>query len=245
MASTNKTTHYELSQYIGTDKPTYLGDYNSDMSKIDTALYDVDTKADSLETITSGLGDRVDTLETTTATHTSEISAINSSLNGLTPIGVVLPFTGGNIPDKWLLCDGSPISRTDYADLYDVIGVTYGIGDGATTFNIPNLSGKIPVGYEISDSDFNTLGATGGAKTHTLTINEMPEHQHYGLTYTGDSSKPISMNQGGVSTGYHLTFQLNSVSGATDIVTNARGGNQPHNNLQPYIVLKYIIKAQN
>ncbi len=94
------------------------------------------------------------------------------------PVGTILPFSGSTIPPKFLLCDGSEISRITYSDLFNVIGTTYGSGDGSTTFNLPNLKGKVPAGLDTSQSEFNTLGKTGGSKTHTLTINEMPSHTH-------------------------------------------------------------------
>ena len=67
---------------------------------------------------------------------------IPAAFKVLTPIGVVQAFAGSTTPDGWLLCDGSAVSRTDYADLYAVIGDTYGAGDGSTTFNLPNLIDK-------------------------------------------------------------------------------------------------------
>jgi hypothetical protein len=66
--------------------------------------------------------------------------AINAQVSGDTlPIGVMLPYSGTSIPANWLLCDGREISRTDYAQLYNVIGTRYGVGDGSTTFNLPNM----------------------------------------------------------------------------------------------------------
>jgi len=94
------------------------------------------------------------------------------------PTGSVTQFAGSSAPTGWLLCDGSAVSRTTYSTLFSLIGETYGVGDGSTTFNLPDLKGKIPVGYNSSDGDFDALGETGGAKTHTLTSDEMPSHTH-------------------------------------------------------------------
>ena len=63
-------------------------------------------------------------------------------------------------PTGYLLCDGTAVSRTTYAGLYAVIGTTYGIGDGTTTFNLPNMKGRVPVGYDITQTEFNTIGKT-------------------------------------------------------------------------------------
>ena len=146
------------------------------------------------------------------------------------PLGTIQEYAGNEIPNSWLLCDGSAISRIAYADLFEVIGTTYGEGDGSTTFNLPNLKGKTIVGLDEDDTDFNKLGKIGGEKEHILTIEEMPSHRH--PTRYGDT-------EGGDGSGYRFS---NTLATSTQIVESA-GGNQAHNNLQPYIVFNYIIKA--
>jgi microcystin-dependent protein len=84
------------------------------------------------------------------------------------PLGAIIDYAGSNAPTDWLVCDGSAISRTSYASLFNIIGTTYGIGDGSTTFNIPNLKGRVSAGYDITNSILpfsSTLGATGGSVT--------------------------------------------------------------------------------
>ena len=88
-------------------------------------------------------------------------------------------------------------------------------------------SGKVPVGLDTSDTDFNTIGKTGGEKTHKLTVNEMPKHSH-SYTKMTDSSY-FNNNGSGVISGYYNTFPD----------TGTAGGDQPHNNLQPYIVMAF------
>ena len=90
------------------------------------------------------------------------------------PAGIVMPFAGSTAPHGYLLCDGSAVSRTDYADLFTAIGTTYGAGDGSTTFNLPNLSGRVVLGV----SQSHALGTTGGEASHTLTEQELPAHSH-------------------------------------------------------------------
>ena len=104
---------------------------------------------------------------------------IQGAVSGDTlPIGAILPFGSNTVPENWLLCDGSAVSRTQYQDLFNTIGITFGQGDGFETFNLPDLRDRIPVGKDSNDTDFNLLGNTGGEKTHTLTIQEMPSHNH-------------------------------------------------------------------
>jgi len=94
------------------------------------------------------------------------------------PVGSVLQYVSDTIPSKYLLCNGQAVSRTTYSKLYSVIGTKYGSGDGSTTFNVPNLKTRVPVGKDSSNSSFATLGQTGGAATHTLTTAQLPSHNH-------------------------------------------------------------------
>lgn len=105
--------------------------------------------------------------------------------------GAVLPFAGANAPTGWLMCDGSAVSRTTFAELFASIGTTYGTGDGSTTFNLPDLRGRVAAGKDnMGGTPANrltaagagitgtALGATGGNQTHTLTTAQMPAHGH-------------------------------------------------------------------
>lgn len=162
---------------------------------------------------------------------------IQGAVSGDTlPVGVIMPYGSDTIPDNWLLCNGQAISRTTYQDLFNTIGTTYGSGDGFTTFNVPDLRGKVAVGKDDNDTDFDTLGETGGEKTHTLTIDEIPSHKH-GIpinSYVNTDSQTSTQKGGHVNNG----------SAGVNYETNSKGGGQAHNNLQPYIVQNYIIKAK-
>ena len=97
---------------------------------------------------------------------------------GYLPPGIVVSYAGTSAPTGWLLCDGAAVSRVTYLTLFTIIGTTYGVGDGATTFNVPNLKGRVPVGHDAAQTEFDALGKTSGAKTHTLSSSEMPVHTH-------------------------------------------------------------------
>lgn len=90
------------------------------------------------------------------------------------PAGIVMPFAGSVAPQGYLFCDGSAVSRTTYATLFAVIGTTYGSGDGSTTFNVPDLSGRVVIGV----SGTHALASTGGSETVTLVESELPAHTH-------------------------------------------------------------------
>ena len=155
------------------------------------------------------------------------------------PIGTIIPFGSDTIPANWLLCDGRAVSRTTYAELFAAIGTSFGSGDGSTTFNLPNFKGRVPVGKDSTDTDFDTLGETGGSKTVTLTVDEMPAHTHAVMGYpsSGGSAYGLASANGD----YNKTvFPTNAILLGR---AESAGGGQPHNNLQPYIVVNYIIKA--
>lgn len=149
------------------------------------------------------------------------------------PIGVILEYPADTPPNGWLICDGSAVSRTEYNDLFTTIGTTYGNGDGSTTFNLPNLKGKVPVGKDSSQSEFNILNKIGGEKTHKLTINEIPSHNHV----------MSAVRQWNSSGGYPWVANGEVYKAIENGVTTSVGGSQSHNNLQPYIVVNYIIKV--
>lgn len=105
--------------------------------------------------------------------------------------GTVLPFAGAAAPNGWLLCYGKAVNRADYPNLFAAIGTTFGACDGSTTFNLPDLRGRVPAGKDNmggtpanrlttagSGVDGPTLGAAGGSQAHTLTTAQMPAHAH-------------------------------------------------------------------
>ena len=212
--------------------------------------------------------------------------------------GVIQTFAGNSLPDGWLLCDGSAISRSTYSELFEVIGTTYGSGDGSTTFNLPNLFNRMVVGaggiYELADM--------GGESSHVLTQAELASHTH---TFTGsavtsgnqsaghthsrgtmnitgkletrrtswNSSDMVyasgafyhngtggsmdSVNQVDTdATSRYISFDASKTwSGSTSGIsanhnhsvtaagTNSNtGSNTAHNNMPPYIAMRYIIK---
>lgn len=146
-------------------------------------------------------------------------------------VGVVKDFAGNTIPEGYLLCDGSEVSRDTYAALFTAIGTLWGGGDGLTTFNLPNINGRVAVGFDATEADYNTVGNTGGEKEHLLIINEMPNHMHQ----TGDETFNIGSSVGG-------TNLLRPEPTGTLINTTDVGGDTPHENRPPYAVFKKIIR---
>lgn len=137
-------------------------------------------------------------------------------------------------PEKWLICDGSAVERDKYRKLFEAIGTTYGSGDGSTTFNIPNLKGKVVVGIDSTDTAFNTIGKTGGEKAHKLTVDEMPRHNHstQRLSKTDTDNKLFEAS---------IAASAASPFDNSTTTTDSTGNDTAHNNLQPYMALNYII----
>lgn len=175
-------------------------------------------------------------------------NAINAQVSGDTlPVACIVPFTSDTVPENWLLCDGQAVSRTDYALLFNIIGTAYGVGDGSTTFNLPNLKGRIAVGKDSTQTEFDNLGETGGEKAHTLTVEEMPSHNHMQSTNYGRMTNmlEIDSNYGFAQSGAYKDRTVAATSATTNVYgTSNTGGGQPHNILQPYQVTNYIIKAR-
>ena len=149
------------------------------------------------------------------------------------PPGAILQFAGLTAPEGYLLCQGQAVSRAGYARLYAVIGVIYGAGDGSTTFNIPDYRGRVPVGFSPGEIEFATLGQRGGAKRHTLTVDEIPSHDHEPRSGWGPG--------GGLGDGWSRVDGNNPRNSWGRTVS--AGGGQSHNNLQPYIAANFIIRT--
>ena len=167
--------------------------------------------------------------------NSSNISEENTISDDSVPIGTINIWSADVAPEGWMLCDGSEINREEYVDLFTLIGINYGAGDGVTTFNVPNLSGRIPVGLDENASNISNgqqLGNSGGEELHTLTIDEMPSHAH-GIG--GSSSVP-----GG---SYQYTNPNDNASNLNQY-SQPQGGDQPHNNMPPYLITNYIIKVE-
>ena len=154
------------------------------------------------------------------------------------PPGTGAPFWGLTVPTGWLLCDGSAVSRTGYAPLYAALGTTFGPGDGVSTFNLPSTAGRTVVGVDgvgITLPGFPYTGASGGEANHLLTINEMPSHRHSMFDASG------APNNGNYSTRNVVVGIVSNAFGA--VPTDYAGGGLTHNNIQPSIAARWIIRT--
>ncbi len=202
------------------------------------------------------------------------------------PCGAVLPFAGSAVPSGFLPCDGRAVSRTTYCRLFDVVGTTYGSGDGSTTFNLPDMGGRVISGV----SESRDVGSTGGSDTVTLTTDQLPAHTHTGTSgAAGAHTHAVSITDPGHSHATNSTSSLGlmtssggtgssdghdttpgepnvqtgptalTVSSATTgitataaaadshthtFTTDATGGGEAVEVVNPYIAMTYMIKME-
>lgn len=210
---------------------------------------------------------------------TGAINAIATQVESMispsgVPAGVITQYAGTTAPSGWLLCQGQSLSTTTYADLFAAFGGAggggYRYGGSGSTFNLPNLKGRVPVGMDATQGEFDNLGETGGSKTHTLITAELPSHQHSttNLTVGGQGTHvhahdgnggtagimtrssfgmsgdvQLQPQSGGITLGYGVIDEGGSHTHTVSGSLGGAGSDAAHNNLQPYIVVNYIIKA--
>lgn len=181
------------------------------------------------------------------------------------PVGTIVPYAGTSVPTGWVLCDGSTYSRAAYKTLFRAIGTTYGAGDGATTFAVPDLRQRFPLGKAASGTG-STLGSTGGAidhthtgASHTHTISASGTHTHTisadGTGATGTPSATVKVQSG---TGTTVATDAHTHTGPSHNHTGATGAGGDHNHTgttgadgagttstanPPYVVLNFILLA--
>lgn len=174
----------------------------------------------------------------------------------LIPTGTIMMFAVGSAPDGWLQCDGSAVSRETYSRLFTVVATSYGVGDGSSTFTLPNFQGRLGLGF----SEGYSIASTGGSETHTLTSDEIPAHTHTGTTdsdgahthTTGNTVQVTGHNTpGSIDSSSNGEIDINNPTTTTSsssgshthtFTTDSTGTGGSHNIMQPYLVVNYIIK---
>jgi microcystin-dependent protein len=157
-------------------------------------------------------------------------------------IGEIRMFAGNFAPAGWALCNGQLLPIAQYDALYALIGTTYG-GDGQTTFALPDLRGRAPIHVGPN----YVRGAQVGSETVTLTQGQMPAHTHLAaaLTGVGSANNPTGHVWAGSSTSDNKYIDtINSPATLGPVALQNAGGNQPHNNMQPYLVINFIIALE-
>ncbi len=172
-------------------------------------------------------------------------------------IGQIMLFAGNFAPRGWAFCNGQILSIAQNTALFSILGTTYG-GNGQTTFALPDLRGRVPLspGQGPGLPNYN-LGQMSGSPTHTLITTEMPQHNHTAqvttksfdnsLGGTGDVETTAGhywASSIGVGNIYSTTHNAAMAADAVGVTVGVSGGSQPHNNMQPYTAINYIIALE-
>ena len=168
-----------------------------------------------------------------------------SNLTGAMPTGAILPYGSSVAPSGYVLCNGTAYNRTTYADLFGVIGVKYGVGNGSTTFNVPDTRGRFLAGWDAGTSVLTSvtvsmitgasIGNTGGTQAVALAVAQIPSHQHHmWVSGSGEEGNTHAVAGFNVQTEYE--------SGSS-VSTGSTGGSGSHSNIPPSLIINYIIKT--
>lgn len=227
--------------------PTYIEDASADSTAMRATADPYPASSESLATSLLGEIQRIRYMLAQITGETywyidpdTTIAALNQGQN---PAGTVLPYAGSSAPTGYLLCYGQAVSRTTYAALFAIIGETYGAGDSTTTFNVPDLRGRFPLGKDnmggssanrVTDTDADTLGGADGDELKNL------EHAH-----TIAHTHTITPVGGAVSGGATSTPWAVAETWTTSAASSANSGNAGSTTqdiMPPFITLNYIIK---
>jgi len=167
------------------------------------------------------------------------------------PPGVLTPFAAAAAPAGWLLCDGAAYPRAEYSALFEAIGTTWGAGDGSSTFNVPDLRGRTPVGAGTGVGlTARALGGKGGEENHALVTAELAAHAHGindpGHTHNTQASSNTVSGAGPpiASSGVNdRTMTNGALASGTGITLQSTGSGTAHNNMSPFAVVNYLIKT--
>lgn len=160
--------------------------------------------------------------------------------------GQIIERASNNTPSGFLPCDGAAIDRTTYSALFSEIGTAYGVGDGSTTFNVPDLRGRSPLGVGTgSGLSSRSLGDIGGTETKTLTTTELPSHSHDVNAYNGGATTKFCSGNYLADGGSNQTNVYRSTSPTTTLGSGSisnTGTGSAFNSMNPFAVVAYYIE---
>jgi microcystin-dependent protein len=244
---------------------TGLGVYGLAVSYIDTAIKqgledkgitELKSKAEGLVKQAEGHVKQIEGHETQAQQSTSRVADIENILSNKMIVGTIVPYGGEivettpgdpcQVREGWFFCNGAGLDRKEYEELFDVIGEAFGEPDD-DTFNLPDLRGRVTVGAGAGeDLTPRTLGEKdGGEEKHILTIDEMPKHKHRWKDVRADRNDDYGFS-GSESNVHRIIPSKGDIPGKhfIDDISQEEGKDKPHNNMQPFLVVNYIIKAR-
>jgi microcystin-dependent protein len=161
-------------------------------------------------------------------------------------VGEIRMFAGNFAPNGWMLCQGQALPISEWETLFNLIGTTYG-GDGQSTFKLPDLQSRLPIHQGTGRTGTTyTIGEQAGVEDVTLTLSQLPSHNH--VLLATDSAPSLSPANALPATANSTQAGVNTYGASTGNGTNlvaatilSDGGSQPHNNIQPILAINFII----
>jgi len=282
----NSTADRARSNHTGTQLAATISDFDTQVrtNRLDQMAAPTAAVALNGQKIT-GMADPTAAQDASTKAYTDARAGNTAVLDGV-PVGTIVPYGGATAPTDWMLCQGQSLDRITYADLFAAISTAYGSVD-STHFNLPNLQGRVPIGAGTGTGDgisgsgtvtggttlsARSVGAWGGSENHSLTVAQMPSHNHGGATGTANTggqsanhyhtpstdgaSSLIATNYGGrgygqwVASGGGWGWEASTGYVSNDhthavpaLSISSQGGSASHPNVQPFVVTNYIIKV--
>lgn len=259
--ASNAIPLYQIAVAAGASSITdaNLTDERTFVKLLTDVLQDI-ARVDDLASTANGKGASLIGVEDTGSNYTGDtveevLAEIAGNLGG--PTGMMAIWATDTAPSGWLLCYGQAVSRTTYAALFAVISTTFGVGDGSTTFNLPDMRGRFPLGQDdmggaaadrVTNVQADTLGGTEGAEDHTIASANLPTNLGVRVSTNGtgaDSADSVLTSDSGgtvlnvvsVTSDEIARLQLTSGDTTSDIANTAVG------HMNPYITVNYIIKT--
>jgi microcystin-dependent protein len=157
-------------------------------------------------------------------------------------VGEIRMFAGNFAPAGWMLCEGQLLPISENETLFNLIGTTYG-GDGQETFALPNMQGRFPIHFGTGGGSTYQLGEAAGTEQVTLTINQIPAHNHpvTATSTNGGQSTPVNNIFAAVQSGNQMYNDQAPNGTMNALAVNGAGGSQPHENVSPYLCVNFII----
>lgn len=191
-------------------------------------------------------------------TRNDLLNILNDVLPPVIPslVGEIRQYAGNTVPNGWLECNGAEVDKSDYQALYTAIGDLWGTASDNNHFVLPDLRGRVAVGFNSIDTDFNTIGKTGGLKDSIVPLHNHTQNSHnhtqnaHSHTYVKENLTTFEESGSGTkhnqpaSTTSTATSSVAATNIANTATNNPTGEDPTSKNLQPYAVVKYIICAQ-
>jgi microcystin-dependent protein len=235
MSNYNKATNFAVKDTLTSGDPDKIVSGAEIDNEFNSIASSSSTKIDK---VTNGVAGNLPRI-----TSTGNLEDSGQDADTIVPVATILMYGGGTAPNGWLFCDGSAQLRTSFPELFSEIGTSFGEGDGNTTFNLPDLRDRFPLGQgAMGGTDaglidlFDTgVGDANGEAEQFLSVPQLPSHNHNIQLFEGGGG-PINAFTQAIEGG-----PVASVESGTDIKNT--GGGEGHNNIPPFLALNFIIKA--